>query len=523
MSGKTNSKQLQKLKRLRDDFPYFAKHFLKIKDEDGNIVPFELNSAQQYLHDKLEKQRLETGKIRALILKGRQMGSSTYFEGRYYHKVSLRPGKSVFILAHEADSSRKIFTMARRFYDKVPDAMKPRLKASNAKELIFDEIDSQYYVGTAGNADVGRGGTVQYVHGSETAFWDNTDDIMTGLMQSVPDKPGTEIVLESTANGLGNMFHQMYLDAIAGKNDYEVIFLPWYWMDKYESSSHDIVPDEAEREIMELYLKEFPEDQQLRKIAWRRRKIAEFGRLWKFHQEYPNTAQEAFVTSGDSLCRAEDIVRARQCNVRDKHAPLVMGVDPARIHDRTAIAFRRGREIPHYYTFDDMDEMRLVGLLINLIDKHNPAMVNIDVGLGYGTVDRLHELGYKNVNGVHFGELAIERDIYANKRAEMWCTLAKWLEKPDINIPDNDDLQADLASVPDIIPTSDGACRLVSKEKIKKEYGRSPDIGDAVALTFAYPVKRIAERHEKMKLQKKPANKASWKQVQSKTKNQVSG
>lgn len=516
MSSKTNTKQAQKLRRIRDEFPYFAQSFLKIKDKAGQIVPFELNQAQRFIHQKLEKQRLDTGKVRALILKARQMGSSTYLEGRYYHKASLNNGKSVFILTHEAESTKKLFSMARRFYDNVPDLMKPHLRHSNAKELIFDGIDSQYYVGTAGNADVGRGGTVQYLHGSETAHWDNTDQIVTGLMQSVPDMSDTEIVLESTANGLGNMFYEMCVDAMNSKNDYQLIFLPWFWMDEYESDPQDLILTEEEIEYASLFLDKYPKTQQMRKLAWRRRKTAELGRPWKFQQEYPSTPQEAFVVSGDSLCRAEDIVRARQCKLKDKHAPLVMGVDPARKGDRTVIAFRRGRELAHYYSFDDMDEMKLVGILINLIDKHEPAMVNIDVGLGYGTIDRLRELSYRNINGIHFGERAIESDIYRNKRAEMWCKLAEWLEQPDVNIPDDDALHADLMSVPEIQHTSDGTIRLVSKEKIREQYGKSPDIGDAVALTFAFPVRRIAERKEKMRVAKKPVSQASWKRVAKK-------
>ena len=518
MTSKTNTKQVQKLRRIRDDFPYFSKNFLKVKDKAGQIVRFELNQAQRYIHSMLEKQRIETGKVRALVLKARQMGSSTYLEGRYYHKASLNKGKSVFILTHEAESTKKLFSMARRFYDNVPDIMKPSLRHSNAKELIFDGIDSQYYVGTAGNADVGRGGTVQYLHGSETAHWDNTDQIVTGLMQSVPDMPDTEIVLESTANGLGNMFYEMCIGAINGENDYQLIFLPWFWMDEYESEVEGFEPTEEEFEYASLFLAKYPKTQQMRKLAWRRRKTAELGRSWKFKQEYPSTPQEAFVVSGDSLCRAEDIVRARQCKLKDKNAPMVIGVDPARKGDRTVIAFRRGRELAHYYTFDDMDEMRLVGILTQLIDKHNPAMVNIDVGLGYGTIDRLLELGYRNINGIHFGERAIESDVYRNKRAEMWCKLAEWLEQPDVNIPDNDALHADLMSVPEIQHTSDGTIRLVSKEKIREQYGKSPDIGDAVALTFALPVHRIAERKEQDRFRKKTESHATWKKIPNKVK-----
>lgn len=510
-------KQKDKLIRLRDDFVYFAKHLLKIKNKEGVFTPFSLNKAQLYIHSKLEKQLADTGKVRALILKARQMGSSTYLEGRYYHKTSLAKGKSVFILTHEAESTKKLFDIAKRFYDNVPEVMRPELKNSNAKELIFKDLDSQYYVGTAGNANVGRGGTIQFFHGSETAFWKNTDAIMTGVIQSVPDMRGTEIVFESTANGLGNMFYERCMDAVNGVGDYQIIFIPWYWMDEYESdiSARDELNDD-EKKYATLYLSEYDEHSTLRKMIWRRKKTSELGSDWKFKQEYPSTIQEAFVTSGDSLVKAEDIVRARNCTLKDKNAPLVIGVDPARKGDRTVIAFRRGREIPIYYSFTDMDEMRLVGIVANFIEKHRPVAVNIDVGLGYGTVDRLIELGYKMVNGIHFASKAYEPDIYCNKRAEMACTLAEWLAMENVNIPDDNALHADLTSVPDIKHTSDGAIRLESKERIKEKYGKSPDIFDACMLTFAVPVAR--QQRSKKASSTAKASRAGWKGASSESK-----
>lgn len=474
---------------LQNNFPYFAENILKIKDKAGTISPFRFNRAQEYINNKLEEQKRLTGKVRAIIVKARQMGSSTYIEGRFYHKATRNKGKSIFILTHEGESTKKLFEMAKRYHENVPEPLRPRTKNSNAKELIFEDLDSQYFVGTAGNADVGRGGTVQYFHGSEVAFWKNTDSIVTGVLQSVPDMPNTEIILESTANGVGNMFYRMSIEAAKKDSDYQLIFIPWFWMIEYESEyKEDIVITQDEELFIETYLKDLDQNQVKRKIAWRRKKLKELGKEWKFKQEYPSTFTEAFQVSGDSLVSVEHIVKARQCTKTDKSAPMIVGVDPARSGDRTVIAFRRGREMPHYYAFEDMDEMRLAGILANIIDKHNPAAVNFDVAYGYGTIDRLREMGYNNINGIHFGEKALESDIYRNIRAEMWCNMGKWIEQDDVNIPDDDELHADLTSVPDIQYTSDGTIKLISKDKIKEAYGKSPDIGDALALTFAIPV-----------------------------------
>jgi hypothetical protein len=137
-----------------------------------------------------------------------------------------------------------------------------------------------------------------------------------------------------------------------------------------------------------------------------------------------------------------------------------------------------------------MNEMLLAGILAKTINENNPAKVFIDVGYGWGTVDRLCELGYRDVvTGVNFGEGAIEDTVYANKRAEMWMAVRAWFASREVRIPDQDELHQDLAAMPDDLgPTSNGRIILKPKKEIRKLYGRSPDIGDALALTFAYPV-----------------------------------
>ena len=111
--------------------------------------------------------------------------------------------------------------------------MKPSTGASSAKELYFDGLDSGYKVGTAGNKSVGRGTTIQYFHGSEVAFWPHASEHAKGILQAVPDARDTEIILESTGNGIGNYFHQQWQLAERGESEYQAIFVPWYWQTEY--------------------------------------------------------------------------------------------------------------------------------------------------------------------------------------------------------------------------------------------------------------------------------------------------
>jgi len=211
MSAKLmNSTEVIEIKqRLKDDFAHYASKCLQVRSKNGDILLFTLNKAQKYVHSKLEEQKKNTGKVRALILKGRQQGMSTYVGGRFYHQTTHRFGCQTFILTHALDATQNLYKMAQRFHEYCPPVVRPQVSTSNAKELIFGLLESGYKVGTAENKAVGRSSTIQLFHGSEVAFWSNADEHAKGILQAIPEMSGTECILESTANGIGNYFHQM--------------------------------------------------------------------------------------------------------------------------------------------------------------------------------------------------------------------------------------------------------------------------------------------------------------------------
>ena len=90
-------------------------------------------------------------------------------------------------MAHEQGASDAIFEMAERFYDQCPPRFRPHAGKANAKELAFDRLDSSIEVVTAGTKDVGRSRTIQFLHGSEVAYWPFAETHSTGVMQAVPD------------------------------------------------------------------------------------------------------------------------------------------------------------------------------------------------------------------------------------------------------------------------------------------------------------------------------------------------
>lgn len=292
-------------RRLKDDFQYYASKCLKIRTKAGEIQPFVINDGQRIIHETLEQQKAKTGKVRALILKARQIGSSTYCAGRFYWQTTHRRGVRTMILAHEEKASANIFELTNRYHQYAPDLIKPKTGASNAKELHFADLDSGYLVATAGNKAAGRSSTLQYFLGSEIAFWPNTSEHLAGVMQAVPDTPGTEVIFESTANGL-NEFYNLWKDAEDGIGEYVPIFIPWFRMPEYARDPAGLEFTAEEREFQKTYKLT---DAQL---AFRRHKIWELKSEALFSQEYPSTAEDAFIYSGRPVFDPIFLTKAKQ-------------------------------------------------------------------------------------------------------------------------------------------------------------------------------------------------------------------
>ena len=485
--------------RLKDDFEFYARNCLKIRTKNEGLKSFVLNDAQIYIHNRLEQQLKETGKVRAILLKGRQQGASTLVGGRFIHKTTHNKGVRAFILTHDGESTNALFEMTERYYDNLPQFVKPTAGAANSKELQFNVLDSGYKIGTAGNKAVGRGQTIQYFHGSEVSFWVNASEHTKGIMQAVPDADGTEVIWESTANGVGNFFHEQWKLAEKGLSEFQAIFVPWFWQSEYKKAIPDgTIFSNEEIELKDIY------NLTLEQMFWRRMKIAELTTdgvdgTKSFKQEYPMNAAEAFqVSGGAGLISADTCLRARNNKVTGS-GPLIVGVDPSRGGDRFAIVKRQGRKMYGMESYKG-EECNSLGKnvaickeLLDTVDKQAgkvPDMMFVDFGGGADIVDRLHELGYKGrVKAVHFGSTPLQPKKYKNKRNEIWGEMADWLvdESMPPEIPDDDEMQADLCASPYDRDSNDRRV-LWAKDKIKSKYGFSPDYGDAGALTFTEPV-----------------------------------
>jgi len=199
-----------------------------------------------------------------------------------------------------------------------------------------------------------------------------------------------------------------------------------------------------------------------------------------------------FPKQGTRQFISNELVHAAQLrDVQDDlGAPLICGVDIARYgDDRTVFRFRKGRDarsIPPI-VFSERDNMYIANQLAAVIDRFKPDAVHIDAGNGTGVIDRVRELGYR-VTEVWFGSSATSKE-WANKRTEMFADLRDWLGGGCIDA--DPQLFTDLTAPEyDYFGKASDSVMLESKEHLKGRGMKSPDHGDALALTFAARVAR---------------------------------
>lgn len=405
------------------DFKKFSEDRLKIitKDAVQGYIPFKFNKAQQKIHDAVEKQLKKKGRVRVLILKARQQGISTYTAGRVFWKTLYTPYTRSVVLAHDSATSDALFTMSKQFIERMPENTAPELVKSNAKEIKFAHNDSGFRLYTAGSPEAGRGTTPTILHCSEVAFWQNQEKILAGLFQGVSSADGTEIILESTANGASGSFYEMWKKAEQGLNDYVSVFLPWYMTLEYTmKASKKFVRTKEEEALSELY--NLTNDQ----LYWRRMKIGESGAK-KFAQEYPATSEEAFQVSGANVFDIEKIeklkiesatsIRSFNSKMmswdeqREGHLEIwdapsfnekyIIGADVALGVGQdysTAVVMNSQREVVGLYRNNRIDPSAFGKELFYLGRYFNNALLAVESNsMGVATLQKLKDMNYVNM------------------------------------------------------------------------------------------------------------------------------
>ena len=294
--------------RLKHEPQFYIENLLKLQNKEGALVPFIFNPAQKRLYDEYMRQRSLGQPVRIIILKARQLGFSSLVSGLFFQHCVTHKDTSAAIVAHQAQASTNIFNKHKTFLDGLPEEFQPMVKNSNAKEILFENpslaiqerrarkgMNSRIRIFTAVSKDAARSATIQLLHISELAFWAYPEETYTALMQTVPNTPNSVVIIESTANGVGNFFHRQWQMAERGESAYTPMFFPWFEEEGYRQNvPDDFIITEEERELKERY------DLSDEQLCWRRWCIRANcgGSADQFRQEYPSTPNEAFLASG---------------------------------------------------------------------------------------------------------------------------------------------------------------------------------------------------------------------------------
>lgn len=282
-----------------------------IINKEQQAVGFKRNAAQELLEKRKDELKAKYGRIRLIILKGRQMGITTNEAINGLDDAIIFANQNIWILAQVDKTRDEIFDKVKTAYLRLPEYLnlndgkrwvKPNTKYSTKKELEFLENHSKIAVITDS-----RGGTRSKLHISEFAFINDAGELLAGTLPSVP-KNG-DIIIESTANGYGNEFEKLRNKYYwKDSNERSCIFLGWWLMPEY------VLPLE-EGEVIKLPA----ELDHLNKPMVDGTILSEEQKKWYLNmynsqtnpdyafQEYPSTPEEAFLNTGTPVFKTSII------------------------------------------------------------------------------------------------------------------------------------------------------------------------------------------------------------------------
>jgi hypothetical protein len=254
--------------------------------------------------------------MKNIILKARQKGITKIINADQLVDCLVKPTNAV-VISHEKEATRRLFRAVKFFIDK--SDYRIEVSIDNANEILFPKTNSSYYIGTAGSKAFGRGDQLHRSHLSEAAFYPDLETLLAGVSEATEHG---EINIESTPNGRGNYFYDLWEKAKRGQSPYTPIFIPWFIDSEYsvdalsaeeKAGMSDMVqemfsvPDsefelnDEELDLAKRVKAEWNIDLSIGQFKWRRYKIWDKGML--FFQEYPEDDVSCFLQSGRPVFR----------------------------------------------------------------------------------------------------------------------------------------------------------------------------------------------------------------------------
>lgn len=276
-------------------------HLYKIRDKNKKLVNLSFNAIQNQILDRVRKQSKDFEQaIRSFDLKYRQGGVSTFWLLWWFDETVWNENTITGVLADKKENLGYLFEIVRLAYDTMPEDFKPELGEDSKSALSFPGINSKIFVSLSIKATA-----LHHLHISEICYC-KSDEIQRTLGAC---SPHTDITMESTGNGVGNYGYEHYQDGKLGVNDYATGFSPWFIQPEYAiplNGAPPPEPDTEERKLIEMAKQDYNIEIKPEQILFRRSKKKDLKTL--FPQEFPETDQDAFLTSGKMYFNARKVM-----------------------------------------------------------------------------------------------------------------------------------------------------------------------------------------------------------------------
>ena len=409
-------------------------------------IPYVARPVQEEIQEQIRKHRFN------VLVTHRQMGKTICVINHIIREalITTYPNARYFYVAPFLKQAKLIAWDHFKYYLKPV----PNVKINETELTILLPNGSKIYLVGADNPDAMRG---SYANGVVLDEYAMGKDIFEEIIRPMFTNTNGWCVFTSTPKGQ-NHFYKLWLKSQSGLKD--------WWGGMYTAKDSGVIDPQALKEIEEQSSSES-----------------------MFRQEYMCD----FMASSDNvLIRIDDvyIAQRRQYRIDEiEHSATIIGVDCARYgDDRTVIFVRKGLQAFPCRYYQGLNTAEITEKIIETINDYGYDGICIDQAFGGGVIDRLREFGYDNVFEVNFNMKSMDEHC-KNKRAEMWWKMGEWIRKEGA-LPQNEDLVQELTNVLYGFSAGAGQIQLEGKELVKKRIGKSPDLADALALTFAYPIQK---------------------------------
>lgn len=312
-------------RRIKGDFPWYARRFLRIKTKDAKIESLVLKSVQKKIDAHWQKAESEARPLRLYVLKARREGVSTHTDGRIFHRTATRSNRSALIVAHLDDTAVGLFDMVRLFQDSLPPPLRPMERYSSRRELVFENphagerpdkpgLRSRISVASARNVDTGKGTLVHDLHCSEFAFYSKPREFLDSIIPTVPDLPGTAIVLETTPDAIGSYAHELWEASKRGETQFTPVFLAWFDDDTYR------IPFASDND-RQAFLATLSDDEATSQDAygldpeqlhWRREEMKKYSSREAFLNQHPENDFDCWLTAGAAALPTDALLQMKK-------------------------------------------------------------------------------------------------------------------------------------------------------------------------------------------------------------------